>query len=450
MPDPASEPDGPDPKVRALVVLRVASPDFERWMAAVHASGCCAQPVRLSGKVLSVDPQSGQLELVYTTGVQPDRVLLKACGTRRATRCPACAAMYRGDAKTLLRAGLDGDDGDGDGETALSPLVFMTLTAPSFGAVHRATDPPRSCRPTATPPVCRHLRLQTCGQVHLRGEPPTGEALCPECYDYQSAVIFNARAGELWRRTLIAAQRQLAGRAAIPVRAFGAHWRISYAKVVEFQARGVVHLHAMVRLDQLDRGQGSELGGDDLAAALGAAAARAAAPNPLHPDRAIRWGAQTDIEIIDAGSRRKTVAYLAKYATKSVDGAGLLDRRLRSGNIDHLDLPDQLKTMAEVAWDLGGRPDLKGLNLRAWAHSLGWRGHWLTKSAHWSTTFANLRAGRRTWRLEQLGITPEEAAARWGEWDYQGSGYLNAGDAWLAANANRAAKLNRRTAWEET
>lgn len=447
MTDRIPEPVGSDPRVAALVVRRVASSDFERWMAAVHASGRCAQPVRLSGKVLSVDPQSGELDLVYTTAGQPDRVLLKACGTRRATRCPACAAMYRGDAKTLLRAGLHPDRDD---ETALSPLVFMTLTAPSFGAVHRATDPPRPCRPTAIPPVCRHLRSQTCGQVHLPGQPPVGGAICPDCYDYQSAVIFNARAGELWRRTLIAAQRQLAGRATIPVRAFGAHWRISYAKVVEFQARGVVHLHALVRLDQLDHGDGADLDGDDLAAALAAAAARATAPNPLRPDRAIRWGTQIDIEIIDPDGRRKTVAYVAKYATKSVDGAGLLDRRLRSGNIDHLDLPDQLKTMVQVAWDLGGRPDLKPLNLRAWAHSLGWRGHWLTKSAHWSTTFAQLRAARRAWRLQQLGVTPEDAAARWGEWDYQGSGYLNAGDAWLAANANRSAKLNRRTAWEET
>jgi len=28
-----------------------------------------------------------------------------------------------------------------------------------------------------------------------------GQALCPDCYDYQGAVLFNAGLSELWRRT---------------------------------------------------------------------------------------------------------------------------------------------------------------------------------------------------------------------------------------------------------
>ncbi|HET6875404.1 MAG TPA: replication initiator, partial [Acidimicrobiales bacterium] len=260
-----------------------------------------------------------------------------------------------------------------------------------------------------------------------------------------------ARAGELWHRTTIVASRRLAATAGVPVRQFGRYWRLSYAKVIEFQARGVVHVHALVRLDrQANDGNAMSLDSSDLAVALAAAAARAAVPNPLLPDRPIRWGAQIDIDPIDPEHRRRSAAYLAKYATKSVDGAGALDHRLRSGQLDRIDLPAQLRRMAATAWELGGRPELADLNLRAWAHNLGWRGHWLTKSAHWSTTFAQLRAVRRNWRLQEAGIDPEETAGWWGDWEYQGSGHLTAGDAWLADRANQSAKLNRRTAWEES
>ena len=62
-------------------------------------------------------------------------MLLKACGTRRESRCPSCAATYRADAYQLLAAGLKG--GKGVPETvAAHPRLFVTFTAPSFGRVH--------------------------------------------------------------------------------------------------------------------------------------------------------------------------------------------------------------------------------------------------------------------------------------------------------------------------
>ncbi len=63
----------------------------------------------------------------------PDGAIYKACGNRRASVCPACARTYQYDAYQLLRAGLSG--GKGVPETvATHPAVFVTLTAPSFGA----------------------------------------------------------------------------------------------------------------------------------------------------------------------------------------------------------------------------------------------------------------------------------------------------------------------------
>src|SRR4030095_807601 len=52
-----------------------------------------------------------------------------------------------------------------------------------------------------------------------------------------------------------------------------------------------------------------------------------------------------------------------------------------------------------AAWRLGGLAQSQPLNLRRWAHMLGFRGHFMTKSRAYSTTFTAIRAERRTWRL---------------------------------------------------
>ena len=58
-----------------------------------------------------------------------------ACGNRREAVCPACSAVYKRDARQLVRAGLAGGKGIPETITA-HPCVFATLTAPSFGPVH--------------------------------------------------------------------------------------------------------------------------------------------------------------------------------------------------------------------------------------------------------------------------------------------------------------------------
>jgi replication initiator protein RepSA len=73
--------------------------------------------------------------------------------------------------------------------------------------------------------------------------------LCPECYDYTGAVLFNTFAPELWRRFTITLRRSLARQAGLTNKALAGHLRVSYAKVAEYQQRGVVHFHAITRLD---------------------------------------------------------------------------------------------------------------------------------------------------------------------------------------------------------
>jgi hypothetical protein len=89
----------------------------------------------------------------------------------------------------------------------------------------------------------------SCGEKHAREDDRLGEPLCPDCYDYAGAVLFNACAPELWRRFTITLRRTLARQAGLTGKALNAQVRVSYAKVAEYQRRGVGHFHAIIRLD---------------------------------------------------------------------------------------------------------------------------------------------------------------------------------------------------------
>jgi len=154
--------------------------------------------------------------------------------------------------------------------------------------------------------------------------------------------------------------------------------------------------------------------------------------------------------------------YIAKYATKATEsfGAGL-DRRLHDGDRDHLDkLPAHAAELVRGCWALGGRPELDGLRLRAWAHMLGFRGHWSTKSRRYSTTMTALRRARVAFaerRRARDGIPldawgrPEDdqAVVVLASWSYLATGYATEGERWLALSAAARAREQRRVAWEE-
>jgi hypothetical protein len=84
--------------------------------------------------------------------------------------------------------------------------------------------------------------------------------------------------------------------------------------------------------------------------------------------------------------------------------------------------PDRSQRRAlPPTWRLGGRPELEHLRFRAWAHTLGFRGHWLTKSRAYSTTFAALRAARHDWHTDRHHPMPSpEQTAAIGAWRFVG------------------------------
>jgi len=95
--------------------------------------------------------------------------------------------------------------------------------------------------------------------------------------------------------------------------------------------------------------------------------------------------------------------------------------------------------MIRTAWTLGARKDLEELRLRAWAHMLGFRGHFSTKTRRYSTTLGALRTARADYRRAQTGTPerPEETTYVLAHWAFAGTG-LTPTEAWLTASLEPA------------
>ena len=234
-----------DERTVGEIVDRAGRPDFDRWAEQLERCGHCSRPVRLRGRITHAGQE------VYSTDSEPDRVLLKRCGNRRAAVCPSCSYEYAGDMWQLLYAGVAGGRKGVPESVAAHPLVFATLTAPGFGPVHGTrTGRSTRCRPPrGKPALCAHGRPTWCTSVHADDDPRLGQPLCGDCYDYPGHVAFNWHAPELWRRFTITLRRVLARRAGLTPTEHARRCRLSFVKVAEFQRRGVVHFHALIRLD---------------------------------------------------------------------------------------------------------------------------------------------------------------------------------------------------------
>jgi hypothetical protein len=465
------------------LVARAVHPAYERWAEQVHATGYCARPIRLAGRVEHVDLASGEVREAYSTVAEPDGVLLTACGNRRASRCPTCSDTYRADAYQLVRAGLAGGKGLPE-SVASHPRVFATFTAPSFGPVHTIRERHGRrlpCHPRHPSRRCVHGRPLACHRRHLEHDQELGEPICPDCHDYRGQVLWNALAPELWRRTTIYLYRALARLGHTSEAAVKRQVRVRYAKVAEYQRRGVIHFHAVIRLDAAPPREDPErvalpptaftadllIEAVRLAVHGGSGFHPVAVPAPMTGagmPLLATWGAQLDLRPI-AGrgelSAEAVAGYVAKYATKGTEPAGTaLDHRLTEEELDGLAVRPHIARLVRTCWELGGHPDLAGLRLRQWAHQLGFRGHWQTKSRRYSTTFGVLRRARAEVALSRrlAGAVPLDAWQRplddgavlvVKEWCYAGAGHHTIADAWLAASAAAHAREQRRIAREE-
>jgi hypothetical protein len=401
----------------------------------------CTQPVRLHGHVDRLDGTTGEVLHRFTTAHEPGGVLRVPCKTRRASRCPSCAETYRADTYHLIRAGLTGGKGV-PASVAAHPCLFVTLTAPSFGAVHTRREKhgrALPCRPRRAGGTCPHGRPVACNERHHADDSRIGAPVCTDCYDYTGAVLFNATAPELWRRFTIGLRRTLARMVGMTQKEFGDRARVSFAKVAEYQKRGVVHFHAVIRLDGPDGPDTTPPGwatADLLAQAITLAAGNAQVTTPRSASIASRthqWGAQLDIRPITTGGEltdNAVAGYVAKYATKAAECTGTLDRRItRADNLDTLPVSPHARRLIAECLRIGQAPELADLRTAHWAHMLGFRGHFSTKSRAYSTTLGKLRAARADHARAQHAddIPGGETVLIVAHWRFVGLGHLDDG-----------------------
>ncbi|TQJ52183.1 replication initiator [Phycicoccus sp. SLBN-51] len=454
------------------LLARMLSRDYDDWSQALSRVGFCANPVRLVGRSEMFDTSTGELVRSYGSGDEALGVTFTRCGNRRADKCESCSRLYAADTFQLIRAGIAG--GKTVPETvADNPLVFATLTAPSFGPVHGTRPNGGRCRPRRdTGHRCHHGRPTSCMAVHSEDDPTLGQPLCSDCYDYASQVVWQWWAPELWRRFTITLRRLLAHHLSTTSSRLGDVASLQYAKVAEYQLRGAVHFHALVRLDGPQTPDGfapapAAITAPTLACLVeeAATAVRFTAP-PVHCDdtaRALAFGAQVDTRPVRTSRRtddpersltpEQVAGYLAKYATKSVG-----DTTTR--NNAHLRRLDRTaRHLASHATTLEEDPDAPYGLLGKWAHTLGFRGHFATKSRRYSVTLRQLRRARqraqariaevsragarinlRQLEAELLSDEADETTVVIGSWVYAGSGWANEGERALAVAAAARAR----------
>jgi hypothetical protein len=193
--------------------------------------------------------------------------------------------------------------------------------------------------------------------------------------------------------------------------------------VAEYQKRGAVHFHAVIRLDATTAcgcpayvlPPPEEFTAGLLEEAVKEAAATVAVACPVvDEDQGVtlmaRWGEQLYVRHLtrDDGqddkrlSAEQVAAYVAKYATKSTEALGVtLDHRIGEVELEDLDMPAHVAELVRACWELGARPSLARLRLRKWAHMLGFGGHFSTKSRRYSTTLGALRRARVAYAIRR-------------------------------------------------
>jgi len=359
--------------------------------------GTCAHPIKLFRT--SIDTRTGEMRFGEYD---------KRCGSRIHDRCASCSALYRGDAFQVIRSGII------DSSTKLPKLLTMiTLTAPGadrFGHIHS-----RNLTKAGKLMRCK------CRVYHAKDDQLIGTPIDPDTYDYAAAADFNANATRLFAVSIQKLSRVL-------------NRKLKVIRVVEFQQRGLVHVHALV-LGPLTQ-RSLELivsGGTNLRTGRKIAPATSGGWT---------WGKECKADVISGSTPSKAIAYMVKvinYALKDTGQGecknGKHRRQMakasgktvrcnhRISDCHHGNRLDFITVESEVDGDIlqkhlrildqGERSQRLCRRHRRAVNGWGFRGHVLAKSRNWGCTFQEVRSRRLNWHQKTSCVKTEHLIVQW-------------------------------------
>ena len=357
---------------------------------------------------------------IYTSNIDGSKVA-GTCGATRWSDCTYCASLYAEDVRHLMHVGATAK-----GREHAYDVIFLTLTAPSFGLVHtaaafsfedelfdggqkRLTEDDKRCG---------------CKKLHRPKEGLQGCPRFPAKYDYVGQVRFNANLSGLWDAFLKSLNKKLKRNGMVGTAPF--------VRVLELQSRLALHVHAVLLVPRyVVEAMGGEEGFKkelEDSATVGY--------NPRDGGAPIHWGKQKKTIVHqaldpDASDEEKTkwlsqrsgmLKYLAKYASK---GLGVNHSKLSWPQKAHLkrladvarrmvsaekqealsrideDDPDRVLKEARVHW--------KYYRI---AESGGCRARVFTKNRAWTTeTLQDRRSDRAKHRVEEASSEASDDVA---------------------------------------
>ncbi len=418
-------------------------------LAEVDQARLCSNPVRLHG-----------IRLDRTTGELADGGLLVPCKDRRAAVCPSCSRLYRADAWQLVAAGIRGGKGV-DASVVEHPQLFVTLTAPSFGPVHRASArmEPGSCR---AGPGDVAARVRTAGRsraaerhgadaARRRGAAVSRVLRLPGCGAVERARLASVGAH---RRRLY---REVARAAGIDdVKELRSLVRLSYMKVVEFQPVGSSTSTSCVRAD---------------------GAAGPADPPPAWLDAGLlarpskRPSPSSDVAVPEIDGTTLRSGELGHQSTTSACSSPPVRRRRHAPSPPTWRSTRRKRPTGRPGWPTrsarpprssasgsgptwspwcarpgrsGAAKDLAHLRLREHAHTLGYPGQFSSKSVRYSTTFNALRQARADFAEADGTMPATTSTTRRGGATPGGATRIRAPTSWPARSSTPARELPER------
>ena len=379
------------------------------------ATGCCSHPIRLRGRIDAIDLATGELRPVYDTAAEPGGVLLTACGNRRETVCPRLLGglqARRPPARPRRPVRRQGHPRDDRGASVRVRHPHRPLVRPGPRPPDARQDRPALPTPPrrATQRRCPHGRDISCPRRHADTIPgsdgrcaATATTTPPPSCSTPTRGTCGAGSPPTCPATSPASPGSPSSRSATSC-------AIRYVKVAEYQARGVVHFHAIIRLDAPgDTASHPARSSPPRCCATPSPRPPPPSPSPPPPPRppaiTLRFGAQTDARPVRHGPDLPGTGHAL-----SGPGRRQLHRQVRHqsprrprhprpaaplpADLDACAAPRHYQQMITTAWKLGGGSQPRPTRLCKWAHMLGYGGHFLTKSRRYSVTFGQLRRAR--------------------------------------------------------